>query len=70
MFFTPGDTGADAKKDEITGEEITGKVVDYDGHQLNSYTNNKSNSVFISGTLTIGYMLMNRFHISLKMPMS
>lgn len=38
MFFTPGDTGADAKKDEITGEEITGKVVDYDGHQLNSYT--------------------------------
>ncbi|HQI45665.1 MAG TPA: type III-A CRISPR-associated protein Cas10/Csm1 [Bacteroidales bacterium] len=38
LFFKPDKTGGASKRDEITGEEILEKGVNYDGHFLNEYT--------------------------------
>jgi len=38
LFFKPNNSNNNAKLDEITGEEITGKEVKFDKHLMNAYT--------------------------------
>lgn len=37
-FFMPGESGGTESMDAITGEEITGKKMEIDGHDVNEYT--------------------------------
>lgn len=38
VFFIPGESGGVEPKDAITGEEITGKKLEIDGHNVDEYT--------------------------------
>jgi CRISPR-associated protein Csm1 len=38
VFFNPGESGGIKSRDSITGNEITGKEIDLDGHPIDEYT--------------------------------